>query len=134
VPGLLANKFAAYRELITGQLEALGYQWDRQILQTSDYGVAQLRPRAVLVAAAAAVMAAFRWPARIENAPSGWPGPRRLDGISRLGGCFYLGSCRGRGRPDPRWGLAPARWARPRPDQGKARVARPARRQRVRPG
>jgi DNA (cytosine-5)-methyltransferase 1 len=70
VPGLLASKFAAYRELITGQLEALGYQWVWQILQASDYGVAQLRPRAVLVAAAAAVMAAFRWPARIENAPS----------------------------------------------------------------
>jgi DNA (cytosine-5)-methyltransferase 1 len=70
VPGLLASKFAAYRQLITGRLEALGYAWDWRILQASDYGVPQLRPRAVLVAAAPAVMARFRWPARIGDPPS----------------------------------------------------------------
>jgi DNA (cytosine-5)-methyltransferase 1 len=65
VPGLLASKFAAYRQLITARLEALGYAWDWRILQASDYGVPQLRPRAVLVAAAPAVMARFRWPTRL---------------------------------------------------------------------
>ncbi len=70
VPGLLASKFAAYRQLITGQLETLGYAWDWRVLQASDCGVPQLRPRAVLVAAAPAVMARFRWPARLESPPS----------------------------------------------------------------
>lgn len=63
VPGLLTSKFAAYRQLITSTLEDLGYVWAWRVLQASDYGVSQLRPRAVLIAAAPAVMAAFRWPA-----------------------------------------------------------------------
>ena len=70
VPGLLASKFAAYRRLITDRLEGLGYAWAWQVLQASDYGVPQLRPRAVLVAAAPEVMARFRWPARAGDTPS----------------------------------------------------------------
>jgi len=70
VPGLLARKFAAYRELVTGLLEALGYHWDWRVLQASDYGVPQLRPRAVLAAAAPAVMARFRWPTTLAATPS----------------------------------------------------------------
>jgi DNA (cytosine-5)-methyltransferase 1 len=70
VPGLLASKFAAYRQLITGRLEELGYAWSWQVLQASDYGVPQLRPRAALVAASPAVMELFVWPARQPPPPS----------------------------------------------------------------
>lgn len=53
VRGLLepAHKFADYREWIIGRLEEAGYTicgWD--ILEACDYGVPQLRPRAILVA------------------------------------------------------------------------------------
>ncbi|MFE6283207.1 DNA cytosine methyltransferase [Streptomyces sp. NPDC057877] len=51
VRGLLDPKFAEYRQYIIKQLESMGYEecyWD--LLEARDYGVPQLRPRAVLVA------------------------------------------------------------------------------------
>ncbi|MET8566573.1 DNA (cytosine-5-)-methyltransferase [Streptomyces sp. NPDC004783] len=51
VRGLLDPKFVEYREDIIKQLESMGYEkcyWD--ILEAKDYGVPQLRPRAILVA------------------------------------------------------------------------------------
>ncbi|MEV6119930.1 DNA cytosine methyltransferase [Streptomyces sp. NPDC052077] len=51
VRGLLDPKFADYRQFIIGRLESMGYEkcyWD--ILEAKDYGVPQLRPRAILVA------------------------------------------------------------------------------------
>ncbi|MET8447056.1 DNA cytosine methyltransferase [Streptomyces sp. NPDC005209] len=51
VRGLLDPKFAEYREEIIKGLESLGYEacyWD--ILEAKNYGVPQLRPRAILVA------------------------------------------------------------------------------------
>lgn len=51
VRGLMAPEFTGYREQIKDQLRSLGYpdpQW--RLLNASDYGVPQLRPRAILVA------------------------------------------------------------------------------------
>ncbi|MDT0484790.1 DNA cytosine methyltransferase [Streptomyces doebereineriae] len=53
VRGLLEPevKFREYRNWILGELEAMGYEkcyWD--VLEAKDYGVPQLRPRAILVA------------------------------------------------------------------------------------
>ena len=51
VRGLLDPKFAEYRQDIIKRLESLGYEecyWD--VLEAKDYGVPQLRPRAILVA------------------------------------------------------------------------------------
>ncbi|MCX5605960.1 DNA (cytosine-5-)-methyltransferase, partial [Streptomyces phaeochromogenes] len=53
VRGLLEPevKFREYRTWILGELEAMGYEkcfWD--VLEAKDYGVPQLRPRAILVA------------------------------------------------------------------------------------
>ncbi|MEV5983473.1 DNA (cytosine-5-)-methyltransferase [Streptomyces sp. NPDC052051] len=51
VRGLLDPKFDEYRNEIIKQLESMGYEecyWD--ILEAKDYGVPQLRPRAILVA------------------------------------------------------------------------------------
>ncbi|OIJ99471.1 DNA cytosine methyltransferase [Streptomyces monashensis] len=51
VRGLLDPKFDEYRQDIIKQLESMGYEecyWD--ILEAKDYGVPQLRPRAILVA------------------------------------------------------------------------------------
>ncbi|MFF7964619.1 DNA cytosine methyltransferase [Streptomyces sp. NPDC007903] len=51
VRGLLDPKFTDYRQEIIKRLESMGYEecyWD--ILEAKDYGVPQLRPRAILVA------------------------------------------------------------------------------------
>ena len=49
VRGLLDPKFDPYREVILGRLGGLGYHTHIQLLQSSDYGVPQLRPRVVIV-------------------------------------------------------------------------------------
>ncbi|MEU9402293.1 DNA (cytosine-5-)-methyltransferase [Streptomyces sp. NPDC048242] len=51
VRGLLDPKFAEYRQEIIKRLESMGYEecyWD--VLEAKNYGVPQLRPRAILVA------------------------------------------------------------------------------------
>jgi len=50
VRGLAAPKFAEYRAGILNRLHALGYRADWRLLNASDYGVPQLRPRFILVA------------------------------------------------------------------------------------
>ncbi|MBA3979875.1 MAG: DNA (cytosine-5-)-methyltransferase [Alcanivorax sp.] len=62
VPGLLESKFASYREGIVKSLVRLGYVGEWRLLQASDYGVPQLRPRAVLVALQTQYADFFSWP------------------------------------------------------------------------
>lgn len=50
VRGLAANKFGSYRQAIIRRLEECGYFAHWQVIQASEHGVAQLRPRFVLVA------------------------------------------------------------------------------------
>ena len=40
----------------------MGYQGDWRVMNASDYGVPQLRPRAILVAMKKEYMSFFRWP------------------------------------------------------------------------
>lgn len=49
VRGLLDPKFSEYREKILSELESLGYGTHLKLLNASDYGVSQLRPRVVIV-------------------------------------------------------------------------------------
>ncbi len=63
VAGLASAKFATYRNEILAQLAKLGYDPDFRILQASDFGVPQLRPRFVLVALRSADAQFFAWPA-----------------------------------------------------------------------
>lgn len=62
VAGLLDAKFAEYRDHIDQQFEALGYKTTWNLLQASDYGVPQLRPRVNLVAMLPEYFAYFEWP------------------------------------------------------------------------
>lgn len=50
VRGLLDPKFDDYRAKLTRRLRSLGYSAQWRLLQASDYGVAQLRPRVIAVA------------------------------------------------------------------------------------
>jgi DNA (cytosine-5)-methyltransferase 1 len=70
VRGLLDPKFAAYREGVTARLRQLGYIAEWKLLHASDYGVPQLRPRAILVAMRDDLARYFEWPE-----PNGAPAP-----------------------------------------------------------
>src|SRR6202046_4173715 len=50
VKGILSAKFETYRNQIIAELNSLGYQCTWKLINSSDYGVSQLRPRAILVA------------------------------------------------------------------------------------
>jgi DNA (cytosine-5)-methyltransferase 1 len=62
VRGLSLPRFAAYRQHVLDRLAELGYAADWRLLQASDYGVAQLRPRFVLVAMRPEDFGYFSWP------------------------------------------------------------------------
>ncbi len=69
VKGLLDPKFKDYRNDIINELEILGYQCDWQLLNSSDYGVSQLRPRAILVALKKEFFSYFQWPEKNRKLP-----------------------------------------------------------------
>lgn len=62
VRGLASAKFDEYRKKIIRELNAMGYEvcWD--VLNASDYGVPQLRPRFLLVALKSEYFEYFQWP------------------------------------------------------------------------
>jgi DNA (cytosine-5)-methyltransferase 1 len=62
VRGLLQQRFAAYRVHIRRELAAMGYTADWKLLYACEYGVPQLRPRAVLVGLSADLYRSFCWP------------------------------------------------------------------------
>ncbi|HEV2327504.1 MAG TPA: DNA (cytosine-5-)-methyltransferase [Verrucomicrobiae bacterium] len=86
VPGLASAKFEAYRRDLMGKLSKMGFQPEWKVLQASDYGVPQLRPRFILVALQPRDTEFFEWPQ--PNGPyrsvgetlvdlmgaNGWPG------------------------------------------------------------
>jgi len=86
VRGLAADRFSSYRQAIVGELSAQGYVSDWRLLQASNFGVPQLRPRFILIALRPRAFRRFEWP---EPQPSpatvgetlkdlmadqGWPG------------------------------------------------------------
>jgi DNA (cytosine-5)-methyltransferase 1 len=62
VRGILDAVFDDYRKYIAGQLKHLGYKTDWRLLNASDYGVPQLRPRVVFVAIKDGYSDKFDWP------------------------------------------------------------------------
>ena len=62
VRGIFYPKFTEYREVILERLHHMGYKTWWQLVQSSDYGVSQLRPRALLVAIKEPWASSFSWP------------------------------------------------------------------------
>lgn len=62
VRGLLDAAFSDYREHIAQQLRSLGYVSEWRLLNASDFGVSQLRPRVVIVALRKERADHFCWP------------------------------------------------------------------------
>jgi DNA (cytosine-5)-methyltransferase 1 len=63
VRGILSPKFDTYRKKILGRLHAMGYQCSWRLVNASDFGVSQLRPRALLVGLKENYFEHFKWPA-----------------------------------------------------------------------
>jgi DNA (cytosine-5)-methyltransferase 1 len=70
VPGFASNKFAAYRDEMLLTMHRLGFESQWRLLNASDYGVPQLRPRFVLVALRPPFAARFRWPQPLGKTPT----------------------------------------------------------------
>jgi DNA (cytosine-5)-methyltransferase 1 len=62
VQGLATAKFESYRRKVVRRLERLGYEVYWQLLNASNFGVPQLRPRFLLVALRDEYSPFFRWP------------------------------------------------------------------------
>ncbi len=69
VKGFLEPKFANYRTTIMHSLSWMGYRSHIQLLNASDYGVPQLRPRAVIVAIRRDIVDSFHFPDKSESRP-----------------------------------------------------------------
>ena len=69
VRGLLDVKFKEYRRHILSELYKMGYQCDWRLVNSSDYGVSQLRPRAILVALRKEYFDYFEWPTKNQRPP-----------------------------------------------------------------
>ncbi|MGV0596366.1 DNA cytosine methyltransferase [Mycolicibacterium porcinum] len=112
VRGLSTAKFQTYRNSIRARLEDLGYQSDWQVLNASEFGVPQLRPRFILVAARPEYFQRFKWPAPIGTPPTvgevlfplmardGWSGAEAWSERAQGIGPTIVGGSRKHGGPD----------------------------------
>jgi DNA (cytosine-5)-methyltransferase 1 len=124
VKGLATARFADYRAQILDRMTELGYQCDWQLLNSSDYGVPQLRPRFILVGLQPDLFAHFEWPEANSAPPTvghvlghlmatdGWPGAaawaERANDIAPT----LVGGSRKHGGPDLGPTRARADWLR----------------------
>lgn len=69
VRGFLDAVFEDYRCNLKLQLKKMGYETDWRLLNASDFGVSQLRPRVVIVAIRKDMWENFLWPRPMEHNP-----------------------------------------------------------------
>lgn len=69
VRGFLSAVFEDYRSGLKEQLRKLGYHTDWRLMNASDFGVPQLRPRVVIVALKKEVADLFDWPSGHPHNP-----------------------------------------------------------------
>jgi DNA (cytosine-5)-methyltransferase 1 len=112
VRGLSTARFARYRERVLDRLHELGYETGWQVLNASEYGVPQLRPRFILVAMKAAAYEHFEWPHPIKKPPTvgetlhdlmaagGWKGAAAWAEQAKGIGPTLVGGSRKHGGPD----------------------------------
>ena len=68
VRGMLGKSFETYREWIEMRLHKMGYVAEWRLLNACDFGVSQLRPRAVLIALKTEFSDRFEWPENTKEA------------------------------------------------------------------
>ncbi len=112
VPGFASARFAHYRDLILYRLHQLGYCAGWRVLNASEFGVPQLRPRFLLVGLKTPYSEFFEWPTPVKTrlavgpvledlmGANGWPGTaswvRRANGIAPT----IVGGSKKHGGPD----------------------------------
>lgn len=128
VRGILDAVFEDYRQYIAGELSKLGYQPGWKLMNASDFGVPQLRPRVVFVAVRKEYSEHFSWPSQtMVPLPNGGRSTRRSHEGEWMGrrGCLVQ---RGkRNSADSRGRFAQTRWSRSRPNESAAGMGVPGR-------
>lgn len=122
VRGFASAKFAGYRRHLQESLWELGYESAYCVLQASDFGVPQLRPRFVLVALKREFKPFFFWP-RINSrrvtvakalstlmAANGWKGVARWKRLANDIAPTLVGGSKKHGGPDLGPTRAKLRW------------------------
>lgn len=113
VRGLLDAVFVDYRNKVEKQLQKLGYVSGWKLLNASDYGVAQLRPRVVFVGIRKDVASRFSWPEPLPTesptvgvllhdlmAANGWGGADRWREQANAIAPTLVGGSKKHGGPD----------------------------------
>jgi DNA (cytosine-5)-methyltransferase 1 len=113
VRGLLDSVFDEYRAKLILNLKKLGYQAEWRLLNASDFGVPQLRPRVVFVALKSDAASFFNWPAVNKTPPptvgkalvdlmasNGWKGARAWEKIACDIAPTLVGGSKKHGGPD----------------------------------
>jgi DNA (cytosine-5)-methyltransferase 1 len=124
VRGLLDAVFATYREDVESQLQKLGYKPSWRLLNASDYGVSQLRPRVIFVGIRNDLAEHFHWPIPGEIMPptvgellkdlmasKGWAGADEWSTKANAIAPTLVGGSRKHGGPDLGPTRARAAWA-----------------------
>lgn len=118
VRGFLSAIFEDYRGQLKLQLKKLGYSVDWRLLNASDFGVPQLRPRVIIIAIRNEIANNFDWPTpHPHNPPTvgetlydlmathGWHGARRWANCANEIAPTLVGGSKKHGGPD----LGPSR-------------------------
>lgn len=113
VKGFLSPVFEDYRLHLKAEFKKLGYHADWRLLNASDFGVPQLRPRVVIVAVRSDLVEAFDWPDVLpQNPPSvgetlkdlmaanGWIGTERWAQLADDIAPTIVGGSKKHGGPD----------------------------------
>lgn len=124
VRGLLDAVFEDYRNKVEKQLRNLGYVPGWRLLNASDYGVSQLRPRVVFVGIRKDVADKFSWPQPLRSEPpsvgellhdlmkaNGWHGADRWREQANSIAPTLVGGSKKHGGPDLGPTRAKAAWA-----------------------
>jgi DNA (cytosine-5)-methyltransferase 1 len=113
VRGLLDTVFDDYRLKLVNDLKKLGYTTEWRLLNASDFGVPQLRPRVVFVALQSDVIEYFEWPTVNHTPPltvgetlvdlmseGGWLGAKKWSEIAADIAPTLVGGSKKHGGPD----------------------------------
>ncbi len=124
VRGFLDVVFEDYRRHLKQQLKKLGYEADWRLLNASDYGVCQLRPRVVIVAVRKDMSDLFDWPVPLAVNPptvgetlldlmaaNGWRGAKKWADAADDIAPTIVGGSKKHGGPDLGPTRARAAWA-----------------------
>ena len=84
VRGLLDKRFDEYRKSILDKLSSLGYSTHIQLLNASDYGVPQLRPRVIIIGVSCFIHDTFTYP-EPEQSDTNNVGDAIIDLVSKNG-------------------------------------------------